>query len=50
VLLDRFGERDKFAAARIRPLFTASRPVFIDGMHRILTQPGAEAGQGLRLA
>jgi len=42
-------ERDLFAAARIRPLFTANQPVFVEDMFTMMTRPGAEAGQGLRL-
>jgi hypothetical protein len=42
-------ERERFAAARIRPLATANRPVFIEGMFRMMTEPNAKAGQGIHL-
>jgi hypothetical protein len=41
-------DREKFAAARIRPLATANQPVFIADMFRMMTKPAAKAGQGIR--
>ena len=44
------AEREKFAAARIRPLASANRPVFVESMFGMMTVPGARAGQGIRMA
>jgi hypothetical protein len=40
-------ERDAFAAARVRPLYTGGVPVFVEDMFNMMSEPGATAGQGI---
>jgi hypothetical protein len=44
------ADRENLAAARIRPLASANRPVFVEDMFAMMTAPGAKAGQGISLA
>jgi hypothetical protein len=43
------AERTMLAEARIRPLFTGGKPVFIEDMFDMMTKPGARAGQGIQV-
>jgi hypothetical protein len=65
LLLNRFGEeltdywvrlgqdgnpeRATLADARIRPLFTGGKPIFVEDMCNMMTKPGASAGQGIQV-
>lgn len=46
---ERNPERAMLAKARIRPLFTGGRPVFVEDMFNMMTKSGARAGQGVQL-
>ncbi len=42
-------ERTTLADARIRPLFTGGKPVFVENMFNMMTKPRAKAGQGIQV-
>jgi hypothetical protein len=37
------------AEARIRPLFTGGKPVFVEDMFNMMTKSGARAGQDMQV-
>ncbi len=43
------AERTLLAEARIRPLFTGGKPVFVEDMFDMMTKPGARAGHGIQV-